>query len=545
MKIFTKITFVLLCLLAYQAAHSQNAHWALFPLQKYNPVANTRSTLPGLFPTQCTNSNNPAATNGVFDANGNPLFYVAGKDIYNRAGQIVHTIDAPTCPAEINICPVPGGLCGDYYIIYATIGKASDPAYNGYEIVAQKISTDVIQNITVGNASRIAIGTNAGIYPSRGIATALSKENNGQRKYYLTLRAATHQITRVKLDANGLSLDGGFASLSNGYIESHSMEISPDQRYLAWMEGSTRVIVRDLIANAPLVEINVNGIDSGSDIEFGVNSNDIYVTSRRGLIKTTVANPASFSYVPNSWGIDSQGRYFSNFYGADMELANDGNLYLASHDNNLTKYTPSNNSLTPMLSYQGLGLPEQIDGETIGVFSGGQNLPAITVNISIGLNATLIAQVSGGSGNYSYTWNTPSSPNYGTSAILNACGNVTHQLVVRDNSTGCSVTTSFYYASGKYCEAVIDPIRRRVSPQTTGKVQLLPNPASEQVKVQVGSGEKIVQLQIISLQGKTVAQHKGNAANNQIVSLKGLKPGVYVLTVTTNKSSSQQKLVVK
>ena len=225
-------------------------------------------------------------------------------------------------------------------------------------------------------------------------------------------------------------------------------------------------------------------------------------------------------------------------------MALDGKLYLTATNGKIGRITGQ--SLTrDIRSYSGLDLPEQVDGESIFY----QSSSILNVSISE-VNGILYANVSGGSGNYSYTWNTPNSPEYGVGSSLTPCGTYTHRLVVRYNVLDCVTGMAVYYFyKGRACEKrpPLDFAFRKTNSTilSTGQIELYPNPARSFVNVQVGAGEKIMQLHVTNLKGQHLLQKEGSKGSFQRLSINGLKSGTYFITIVTDKSNNQMKLLVK
>ncbi|OJJ23038.1 hypothetical protein BKI52_01410 [marine bacterium AO1-C] len=555
-----RFTFlILLCVLGSFATYSQNPYWALYPVQKYNIAGNTMSTMPGATPSGCSN----ARTNGLFDVNGNPIFYVAGHQVYNRFGQVIHTISPSfqfECGQGLAIVPVPGGGCGAYYILYAGVANINNPSnlwnYDGYEVGAVRISVDASQNASYVGVSKLLF-EDLSISISTFIDMAVGKEIHGKRNMYVSFRRSasplfdTKQIMKISIDNNGLTKQGGyFDGKTNFSMDAKTLELSPNQRYLAWIAPelgngtSLKLMILDLVTGNIQSNGNLPPLAGNSDIEFGSNSDDIYVTTQWGIVRTSRTYPISYTLIPGSYTYLGNGQYSSIYLGGDIELASNGRFYVASTSGNLA-YIVGNTLTANVIAYNGLDLPEQVDGENITY----QASSSLNVSISINLNGSLQAIVSGGSGNYSYTWNSPGNPNFSVSSTLTPCGRQTHVLVVRDNSTGCSVSTSLYHSTNRACKAKLPlellSMRTTNAAVKVGQAKFYPNPAKDFVNVQVAGEEAIQRIQVVNLNGQVLVDEAGSKSMIQRLSINGLKKGIYLINIVTDKSSSQQKLLVK
>ncbi len=543
------ITWVILCILIGYKGYSQNPYWALEPALKFNLSSNSISSLPGGVTT--ISNFLGVQTNGLFDAQGNMIFFVANEKVYDKNGVEKYNLSTNGYTiSSINIIPVPGGTCGEYFVIY--VEPAGPSIAQTYNIKANKVTVDASQNITVSNlVSEV-------VYEARDIGspltqTAISKESNGRRTLYVTLRRLidhnggdNNQIGKVKIDQNGLTKETGFLPIDiftpiNNNLESYSLELSPNQRYLAWIDhyGITRVVVKDLLTGT-MIRIDITGLGAESELEFGPNSNDLYVTTQQGLARTSMSQPTVATFIPGSY-TQSGGTNSTVYYGGNVELGPDNMLYITSASaGHIASYDIANNLFNPnVVSYLGKHLPEQVDGETILYYGN-----PLSGNISIAPNGNLIAQASGGSGNYSYTWNTPGSPNYGTSAQLTPCGRAKHVVTIKDNLAGCSVTLKIIYTAPQACLSLGPPSASVGLDVAESAIKVYPNPVSEYLNVTMKSGEQIEQLQVRDLSGQIWLKVSGNNASNQRVGVQRLKKGTYILTVTTNQRSSQQRVVI-
>ena len=152
-----KVTLLILCLIGGYAAQAQNPYWALYPLTKFDLANNSMSPLSG-----SANTCNSANSKGLFDASGNPVFYVSNDKIYNKTGGVAFTIPGVPgstntyCVRGLHIVPVPGGSCGEYYVIYTRVTELGafpngGAPYDGYEVGAIRVTVDASQNITVSS----------------------------------------------------------------------------------------------------------------------------------------------------------------------------------------------------------------------------------------------------------------------------------------------------------------------------------------------------------------------------------------------------------
>ncbi|HAS40874.1 MAG TPA: hypothetical protein DCS93_10360 [Microscillaceae bacterium] len=529
-----KITILILSILGSFSVQAQNPYWALYSLKKLDLSSNAISNLPGSAST-CGTAN----AHGLFDASGNPVFYANHNRIYDKNGQVKFTIPGPPyCVKGLHIVPIPNGSCGEYYVIYVKVTELGafpngGAAYDGYEVGAVRVTVDANQNIVVSNNIHRVTYADFPIVISTAIETALSKESNQERTLYVSFRRSaspnfnTDQIVKIRVNNAGLTKDGGFMSTKNGpLVHSHSLELSPDQSTLAWIQWTPGVgehlAVRNL-ATGTISNIFVPNLDYLSEVEFGANSDDIYVITTQGVAKTSISNPQTSVVIPGTSSIH---------YTGDIELGPNNKLYITATNNQL--YTIVGQTTTAVASYASLALPQQVDGETIQY-----SAPApLTIYLSMLISGQTQANVVGGSGNYTYTW-TGSSGTQTVNPVL-LCGRGTHTITVRDNASGCSTSLSFTNYPSFGCRSTNSNVELN---NTT--VKTYPNPTTDYLNVQVNHDEKIVQLQVTNLQGKVLNQLDGNQRAGQRITIGDLKTGAYLLTIMTDKLRHQVKFFVK
>lgn len=541
-----KTTIFILCLLGSYVANAQNAYWVMYPSIKFSLAQNSMTPLPGT-PSTCTQAN----AKGLFDANGNLIFYVSNDKIYDKNGAQIFTI--PTTPANsqftycvkgIHIVPVPGGSCGEYFVIYTRFAESglSGPNVGGptdlYEMGAIKVTVNASQNISVSSNISTVTYSDLPTTLNPQVQTALSKESNNERTLFALLERSanpnhnTNQLVRIKVDNNGLTKNGGFLNTTVApYVSTsfRSLEISPNQASLVWVQATVGVAGKRLgvmnLATGTISEINIPLLANGSELEFGANSNDLYFTTSQGIYKTSLSNPASTVQVAGT----------SNaHYAGNIELGLNGKLYATATNHIL--YTITGTNAVTGNYYAQLRLPEQVDGENIFY----QAPTPLTALIAMTSNGTTQASVSGGSGNYSYTWRNSLGNIVATGHPVLLPGGkfgAQHTLTVKDNVTGCSTDFLFYNYPLSF--------RNTNTDLTVGKAEVHPNPASDYINVQTNANEQIMQLEVVNLKGQTALKAKGNQTAKQRLSINGLTKGMYILNIITNASSSRIKFLVK
>lgn len=537
-----RITLLTFCILGSFAVQAQNPYWATYSLKKFDLSNNTVSNLPGGNST-CNVGNITANAQGLFDAAGNPVFYVQHDKIYDRNGQIKFSIpNAYFCVKGLHIVPVPNGGCGEYYVIYVRqVTLNPGPGNfnpNAYEVGAIRVTVGANQNITVSNnIHKVTYADGSFVLTSsHGIGTALSKENDQERILYVGFRRSfafpsKDQLVSIRVTSAGLAKAGGFGVYpSVTTVRGHTLELSPDQNYLAWLDsapGGDRIAVMNL-SDSTQQMIQVSGLDERSEIEFGANSDDIYVTTTQGVVKTSRSNPQVVSGPIAGTG--------PMHYQGNVELGGNNQLYVTATNGqlyviDLNAQIPTANSIANNFP---LTLPEQVDGETI-VYA------PLTISLNILITEQVQVNVTGGSGNYSYTWSDPLG-NTQTGNPVRLRGKGTYTLTVTDNVSGC--TSTIQYTNQPSLVRSRHSTSSNVEFHNIG-IKAYPNPTDDYLNIQVGHNEKIVQLQVMDFQGRVLNQWDGNQKAIQHIATNSLEQGSYLLIVVTDKLRHQIKFLVR
>ncbi|MBR1784415.1 MAG: T9SS type A sorting domain-containing protein [Bacteroidales bacterium] len=77
------------------------------------------------------------------------------------------------------------------------------------------------------------------------------------------------------------------------------------------------------------------------------------------------------------------------------------------------------------------------------------------------------------------------------------------------------------------------------------KVALAPNPATQQVRVDVAGVNGMVDCSIIDMSGREVYSSKFNASNEQVIDLSNIPAGAYFVRITNSTFSKVEKLIVR
>lgn len=490
-----KLLFILALFLTLETAYSQNPFWVLHPFKKFDTRTRQLSNLPS------NGSNTLDATKGLFDTSGDLVFGVQGQNIIDQNGTIVHTIALTgnqTFLQDALIVPVPGGNCGEYYILCSSRADRQTPFgsgaahVDGYNIAAIRVTVDdATQQITIGATHQLYYSDTPTIIP-RFTRLAVSKEANGERTLYASMTTSaspshdTRQIVKIRVNGQGISKNGAFYDIKNTHnmVASPSLELSPSGRYLAFMASSYP-------AGFGVVVLNVNtgsstkishvAMGDRSAIEF-LGDNQLYVTTTQGVFFVEVSSQ-NISVVPNT----SNGSNTSIYYGGDIERISVENFdfYVSATNGQmgLIKWW-FGSTFTPNVAFYSPGteLPQQIYGEAV-IYRCNQN--------------------NGGGG-----------IDDGNDIVLPVGGSV---------------------------------LRTTKSTSLLNKpaLTIFPNPVVGQLNIKVSNEEKIVQVQIFSFNGKQVRQIKGSRNRQQQINVSDLAKGIYTISIQTDQRVSRQKLVVK
>jgi hypothetical protein len=149
---------------------------------------------------------------------------------------------------------------------------------------------------------------------------------------------------------------------------------------------------------------------------------------------------------------------------------------------------------------------------------------------------------SGGSGNYSYSWNTGS--NHHT--IVVPCGCVDAEVTVTDNLNNCSYTTSAVVCSPVAC-TVDDGVKRMAGKvNKTPSVSIFPNPADDFVVIEVPASAERGTVKLIDPTGKQLLEQAFEQTSTTRLDVSSIKQGFYILKLESDgQLVGQQKLMVK
>ncbi len=349
-----------------KSVFSQSPQWVVPPLvldftptSIGDPIAT--SNLPTLFAD---------AGNGVFDDNGNLLFYLVGDQIFDAAGtSLAFIFTNNTASQEPNIVPVPG-VSDRWFVIYA------EPTTS---LQANLFFTEVEHNPTNGQVSivpgRLNVPFGLGSFGFPNFAVSRLNASN-ERFLYLVgpSRVQKHIISSTGI-SNGTVIFSVFTS-PNTIFQNNEAELSGDGTKLAWgvsddFFGEINILTLD--ANGDFVSNQLLNLPGGTlgvwGLEFSPCGDKLFFSS--GTAASPSANDGLNGYdlstaIPTFFHIPNSGSYTNTH----LELAVDGYIYATSNAD-LAAINPVNNALrTGLLNLSGLAfplgsrvLPDQIDAE--------------------------------------------------------------------------------------------------------------------------------------------------------------------------------------
>ncbi|MBO9703805.1 MAG: T9SS type A sorting domain-containing protein [Sporocytophaga sp.] len=383
-----KITLlIVLCciLLSNLIAQTQQNYWVVPPNKIDFTGTPTSSSLPGS-PSASTYLN----SNGVFDENGNILFYLQDNSVYNSSGSTIGSLanygSYVDLQDEIAIVPVPGS-CTEWYVIYSkhtgTVGVAL--LYSKVNVSSSGVVTFVSNgNLIETNTSNLV-----------GIAVSRIKAGNIRNLYCVAYPSVrSFQISSSGIGSGSTVVTYSLSTFPDGLNSLNTREaeiyetVSGD--YILWGSSNlNKVFVYD--PNTALVNIiTIPSTTHVNGVEFSPNGTKIYASvygSSGGIYRITdYTSTATVTRL-------TSGR---DYELSHLELARDGYIYGVNHlstptAGRLGRINPSTDVIsasalsieiysTAVSGPSGAGyyrLPDQVDGENY-TYNRGIGVPIIT-----------------------------------------------------------------------------------------------------------------------------------------------------------------------
>jgi hypothetical protein len=398
-----KITLLIVLygiLLSNLIAQTQQNYWVVPP----NKIDFTGTPSSSFLPN--TDSSTYLNSNGVFDENGNILFYVKDNSVYNSSGTSIGSLgdygSYVDLQDEIAIVPVPGS-CTEWYVIYS-----KHTGLVGVALLYAKVNVSTSGVVTfVSNANLIETNTSNLV----GIAVSRIKAGNIRKLYCVAYPSVrSFEINSSGIGSGSTVVTYSLSTFPDGLNSLNTREAEIYETgtgdYILWGSSNlNKVFVYD--PNTTLTNIiTIPSTNHINGVEFSPDGTKIYATaygSSGGIYKIT--NYTSTATVTRL----TSGR---DYELSHLELARDGYIYGVNHlstptAGRLGRINPSTDVISASaLSIQiystavsgpsGAGyyrLPDQIDGENY------------TYNRGVGVS-TITSSTINGQSNASPGWNT-------------------------------------------------------------------------------------------------------------------------------------------
>lgn len=274
--------------------------------------------------------------NGAYDVAGNMLFYVKDNSIMNpsslEVGSLLPYFGGPFPQSftevgpEIAIVPVPGG-CKSYYVIYTMSNDQHIYKFLMYMKVDCSSGNPVVTSPTAVTSpisyAAVPINTN---HTDAGRGIAVSKLSGSVRYLFF---GGENKILRYTISETGIDSEIIISSsmdeptlFSQAVNESHELELSPNQEWLAWgNSGLSKLCVLKL--NSSYTKIpsasktyTISGIRG---IEFNNDASKIYMSNASNGISFAIL---SGNNIPSNF--PSSSLALNNTF---LELAKNGKIY--------------------------------------------------------------------------------------------------------------------------------------------------------------------------------------------------------------------------
>ena len=152
----------------------------------------------------------------------------------------------------------------------------------------------------------------------------------------------------------------------------------------------------------------------------------------------------------------------------------------------------------------------------------------LTVAINISKGGNLLAEVIGGTPEYTFLWNT----DVDSALIVNPIQNTEYFVTIVD-ANGCRAEDSFFYQVNTTSNLGIDDF------------DVFPNPTDDYVIVQLDNiADYLVEMSIVDLHERALPlSYKVISPDQVVVELKHFNPGIYLVKIVINKKANYFKIV--
>lgn len=406
-------------------AQTQQKYWFMNGYKVTFPLPGSTST-PTYETLPATDTYNLQGQ-GIYDDQGNVVFYINGKTIYEPDGDVISGFpyngskQVTDYASGIHVVPCIDGInrcTGIYmYYIFYFITYPSQSSSRAKDLYAKILtynsnnqSYSIVDVVTTGN-EKVNLATPPYNDLNNNGHLAVSKVLNGVRYLYVVGGYGIYKIVLSSESGNGSGISGPsliYNRIGNDYhiLNGNSeFEISPDGSKLAcmgnyyWDEtqqdgGHLRLQVWDLNSSGDLVSGGyrneilwssyANDHSRTFGIEFSSTSDSLYYSTSTSIYVKDLSN------ITNSSVAISGSQYFTN---SVIEMGYDGYFYATGSDNYLSGgnkirgINPSTNAFSKLIdlhrSYLIAELTTQIDGEDYYQTSpGGYDVTNLTVSSS-------------------------------------------------------------------------------------------------------------------------------------------------------------------
>jgi hypothetical protein len=461
MKKRTLLFFLLLFVLKTQSQNLQMKYWFISPKKvEFTATSTVLSNILG-FPISASQ-----VANGVYDDNGDLLFYISNNNVYDYNNTLLGNIISGG--AEIIIVPFDNNengvnRCTSKYNIFSTAGGFAT------EVCLYKTVLD-INSFYLAPSEKIDC-LDAGVAQEFGAIAAGKINSIGNRFLYFLAGGGTYALGNPPPSASGngaihkltIFNDGTVSTGTKIYptnavptsqasytIFSRELDLSPDGKWLAWANGGTGIVPGPTLNRYHYLALdNVSGDVAGIPTpyqSFNLPSNYTFNQNNggfRGLEFYQKGGQTKLFFGAGDdgvFGVDISIPFSSSFmqvsgsnlgYGfSQIELSNNDYIFCSSGNNFIGAFDPTLSlpqilgpgfsfpfSSPPVTAF-GFGgvsrplytLPDQIDGQNYAQITPQAISPVLTYNLVDFPSNTLLNQTASwsyGTGNNPYDVSTP------------------------------------------------------------------------------------------------------------------------------------------
>lgn len=387
-NLFYFLVVVFLCFGNKGNAQTQMKAWVLTPNRvNFTTTSSSMQSLP------IRDNSHYVSSNGVFEKNGNVLFYVADNKLYDRNSSYIGNYAPGTGTnfgEEVAIVPVPYS-CRDFFVIYSwATGSGNVNLY--YSQI--RISTGgTVSIITSGNLIDSRPGNLAGI--------AVSKVNTGNIRYLYF--KGNGLLQKYTITASGIGFPYNILTDVNLGSDTRELELNFAGNKLAWADyvGNT-IHVYDLIGNTHQTysTSNTDLVKRISGIEFSPDNSKLYVSL---YSSNSMLLPGGGIYkiaIPSGTSTFLTGSF--PLCVSHLELGRDGYIYGVGLNRQLGRINTSTETVAVGIFGDTINsdvtttgkcfrLPDQVDGEDYNDFFGLGGCRMGSIDDDLQINSTSIS----------------------------------------------------------------------------------------------------------------------------------------------------------